>query len=330
MENQIEKAKVSKANRLIEARYKLSSSEQKLILLAISNLNSVDQKDFHIQKFNITDVAKVLGLKDEKSAYKDIRELVRGLRKKEIIINTPDKELITGWLSSIIFEKNSGDMTLKFSEDLKPYLLELSGAYKSYQLENVIHMKSAYAIRIYEMLKQWECKKTQTYTVEELRRRLSLGAEYPRFFDFEKRVLEPAKAEINEHSDLWLTYRKIKKGRNIESIEFEIEPKYGTVDTEAEDIKFYKRNADPRYDYLDEIREKTGIEAKHINDVQLTECYEIAVKATTHPTIEIDVYEYMKMNFEYTISKAKNGVYAYFKKSLEADYAKAKLTILGL
>lgn len=330
MENQIEKAKVSKANRLMEARYKLSSSEQKLILLAISNLNSVNQKDFHIQKFNILDVAKVLGLKDEKSAYKDIRELVRGLRKKEIIINTPEKELITGWLSSIIFEKNSGEMTLKFSEDLKPYLLELNGAYKSYQLENVIQMKSAYAIRIYEMLKQWECKRTQTYKVEELRKRLTLEKRYTAFKDFEKRVLEPAKSEINDHSDLWVTYRKIKKGRNIESIEFEIEPKYGTVDTEAEDIKFYKRSADPRYGYLDKIREKTGIEAKYINDVQLMECYEIAVKETTHPTIEIDVYEYMRMNFEYTIQKAKNGVCAYFIKSLESDYAKAKLAILGL
>ena len=327
MENQLEKAKVSKANRLIEARYKLNLVEQKLILFAISKLDTV-QKDFNIQRFSLKELSDVIG--EQEHRYSEIRKVVRELRKKEVIINTSDKELITGWLSSIIFEKNTGMVELEFSKNLAPYLLELNGAYKSYQLENVIQMKSAYAIRIYEMLKQWGCKRKQTYTVEELKRRLDLTDEYSRFTNFENRVLVPAKAEINEHSDLWITYKKIKKGRSVDSIEFEIEPKYGTVDTEAEDIKFYKRNADPRYDYLDEIREKTGIEAKHINDVQLTECYEIAVKATTHPTIPIDVYEYMRMNFEYTINKAKNGIYAYFKKSLEADYAKAKLAILGL
>lgn len=327
MENQIEKVNVSKANRLIEARYKLNLVEQKLILFAISRLDTV-QKDFNIQRFSLKELSDVIG--EQEHRYSEIKKVVRELRKKEVIINTADKELITGWLSSIVFEKNTGMVELEFSKNLAPYLLELRGAYKGYQLENVIQMKSAYAIRIYEMLKQWDCKRTQTYTVEELRRRLTLEKQYTAFTDFEKRVLEPAKAEINEHSDLWVTYRKVKKGRNIESIEFEIEQKVGTRNNEAEDIKFYKKNSGTRFDYLDEIREKSGIEAKHVSDVQLTECYEIAVKATTHPTIEIDVYEYMKINFEYTISKAKKGVYAYFKKSLESDYAKAKLTILGL
>lgn len=327
MENQIERVKVSKSNKLIEARYKLNLVEQKLILFAISRLDTV-QKDFNIQQFSLKELSDVIGEQDHR--YSEIKKVVRELRKKEVIINTPDKELITGWLSSIVFEKNTGMVELEFSKNLAPYLLELNGAYKSYQLQNVIQMKSAYAIRIYEMLKQWDCKKKQTYTVEELKRRLALTDEYSRFTNFENRVLMPAKAEINEHSDLWVNYKKIKKGRSVDSIEFEIEPKYGTIDTEAEDIKFYKRNADIRYGYLDEIREKTGIEAKQINDVQLTECYEIAVEKTTHPTIEIDVYEYMRMNFEYTISKAKNGIYTYFKKALEADYVKAKLTILGL
>lgn len=321
MENHIEKAKVTKANRLIEARYKLNLVEQKLILFAISRLDTV-QKDFNIQRFSLKELSDVIG--EQEHRYSEIRRVVRELRKKEVIINTPEKELITGWLSSIVFEKNTGMVELEFSKNLAPYLLELSGAYKSYQLENVIQMKSAYAIRIYEMLKQWECKKTQTYTVEELRRRLTLEKQYTAFKDFERRVIEPAKAEINEHSDLWVTYRKVKKGRTIDSIEFEIERKYGTVDTEAEDIKFYKRNGDPRFNYLDEIREKTGIEAKHISDVQLMECYELAVEKTSHPTAPLDVYDYMRLNFEYTISKAKNGVYGYFKKALETDYAKAR------
>lgn len=319
--------KVVKANRLIEARYKLNLVEQKMILYAISKLNSVEQKDFNIQKYSLRELSEVLG--DQEHRYTEIRKVVRELRKKEIIIQTEEKEIITGWLSSIVFEKKTGMIELEFSKNLAPYLLELSGSYKAYTLENIIHMKSVYAVRIYEMLKQWDCKREQSYSVEDLRKRLMLENEYKAFKDFENRVLKTAKTEINEHSDLWVSYRKVKKGRNIESIVFEIEKKYGTVDVEAENIKLYKKQGDPRYDVLQEIREKTGVDKKHVNDKQLFELFDLASEKVITPKYALDPYEYMRLNYEYSKNNAKN-IYSYFKKALAEDWANARMTMLEL
>lgn len=316
--------RVTKANRLIEARYKLNLVEQKLILFAVSKLNA-EQQDFNIQKLELKDLSEAIG--DQYHRYSEIRKVVRELRKKEVIIQTGEKELITGWLSSIEFEKKTGIIELEFSKKLAPYLLQLGGAYKSYKLENVIKMKSVHAIRVYEMLKQWECKKTISIKLEDLKKKLMIETEYDRFTDFEKRVLEPAKTEINEYSDLYVIYRKVKKGRSIESIEFEIEHKYGSVDLEAEEIKLYKKNGGSG---IDEIRTLSGLTGVIISDKQLLEIYEIAITKTSHPTYHLDAYDYIKLNYEYSKNRAKKGLYAYLKKAVESDYANARIKLLGL
>lgn len=310
---------VTKANRLIEARYKLTLVEQKLILFAVANLRPMNQTDFTIQRFSIQDLASAIGIQDHR--YTEIRKVVRELRKKEVIIQTDDKELITGWLSSIEFEKKTGIIELEFSKKLVPYLLQLEGAFKSYRLDDVVRMNSVHAIRIYEMIKQWSDKKREVeISVEDLRKRLMLDGEYKEFYDFEKRVLIPAKKEINEHSDLWISYKKIKKGRAIASICFEREFKYGRYDVKTDEIKREKENNVFSYD---EVRALCNLEGTSISDKQLIELYDIATEKA-HRTPPVDLYEYIKMNLEYVLPKAKTGLYSYLKKALENDYANAR------
>jgi len=89
----------------------------------------------------------------------------------------------------------------------------------------VAKMTSAHAIRLYELLIQWDSTGTRTVEIEQLREMLQLEGRYPSIKDFKLRVLEPAVTQINEHSPLSLTWSQRKTGRKVTHLVFDYSPK---------------------------------------------------------------------------------------------------------
>lgn len=58
---------------------------------------------------------------------------------------------------------------MKFSPVLEPYLLGLKETYTKYRLGYVIHFKSEYSFRMYELMKQYEPIGERTITIEEMK-----------------------------------------------------------------------------------------------------------------------------------------------------------------
>lgn len=228
---------VVKSNHLMEARYKLNLIEQKIMLQLISKIEQHD-KEFHIYTFDIKDLALSIDLNpDLKNAYRDIQQATRTLvgRVLQLYSEKENSLLQVSWLSSAKYHYNDGTVELKISEDLKPYLLQLKNRFKAYPLKYVIQFKKSYSFRFYDLLKQYENIGQRTFKVTELRRILLIeDKEYSRFYDFERWVIKPSVKEINEKSDLKITYEKQKKGRNVESIHFTIQQKTGADQFEAE------------------------------------------------------------------------------------------------
>ena len=46
-----------------------------------------------------------------------------------------------------------GKISIRLSEEIKPYVLALSNKYTQYQLRNILEFSSLYSIRLYEILK---------------------------------------------------------------------------------------------------------------------------------------------------------------------------------
>ena len=236
---------VIKSNALIEAKANLTLQEQKIILYAITKLDR-SSNDFSIVKFNIKEFTDLIDSKGNR--YNEFREIVRNLRKKEVILRTTadgkhlKKELITGWLTSIELAEGSGDIELEFSKKLVPYMLQLKESFTRYELRNVLYFKSTYSIRIYELLKQYETLKSRTFIINELRNILKIGDdEYTRFGNFEAKILKVSKEEINQYSDLEIDYEKVKSGRKVTAIKFSIRPrktKPPMIQTETEEEKY--------------------------------------------------------------------------------------------
>ncbi|MBY0018452.1 replication initiation protein [Bacillus cereus] len=209
---------VSKSNTLIEANSRLNLVEQKMLLCLASNIEPSD-RDFKTYTFPIKQFHDLLGLSGS-TKYTELSKITKELISKVIEIRIGEELIQVSWLSSAIYNKNKGTIDLRFDPLLKPFLLELSSKFTSYRLANVVKLKSTYAIRIYELLKQYEHIKERTISLENLRYYLDAIDVYPNYANFKQRVLKPSQKELNQKTDISFEFEEIKLGRKVQKIRF--------------------------------------------------------------------------------------------------------------
>ena len=319
---------IVKANKLIEAKGRLSLLEQKLFAILVSEITPEDE-DFKTYYLEIKHLVEFMELKN-KDIYKELKQASRSLRKKEILIEKKYEDgkmgfLVTGLFSSAQYKDGSGVLEIQIDPKLKPYLLAINGKktpFTKYMLKNILKLTSTHSIRIYELLKQYLNNRNRKFEINELKEFLGIPNKYKgRFDNFETYVLKVAKEEINEHTDIDIEYKKIKRGHSITHIEFSIQP--SNVDEKAEVLdKLYDKN-----DY-DQLVANMNLTDKKLNRKQVFELYEIACGRTDHMN-DINVYDYVKLNADYTNKQKPKNYFAYLKKSLQDDFSGA-ITILKL
>jgi plasmid replication initiation protein len=219
--SEIRSYKVVKANDLVQkARFQLTMQEQKIVLYLISKIKPED-KDFMHQNFRITEFCKVCGIDyDNGKNYKNVKDTIKTLSDKSVwLMNDAGTEMLVRWISKAWINKKSGAVKLRLDDDMKPYLLHLQERFTSYELLYTLAMRSQYSIRLYEILKSYEYQYRKIFEVEELKRIL-FAENYTRYPDFKRKVIEIAVLEINDLSDIFITYEPIKKGRKFNKIEF--------------------------------------------------------------------------------------------------------------
>jgi len=215
---------VVKANELIQkSRFNLKVQEQKIILYLISKIKPEDM-ELKEHSFEIQDFCTVCGLNPYNGAnYVYIKKTLKDLRDKSIWITLADgSETTLSWFDYITIKKNTGLVIIKISDRMKPYLIQLKQQYTQYELLYTLAMKSQYSLRLYEILKSYENFHRKTFEIDDLKKKLS-AENYTMFSDFQRFVLDRALREIEEFSDLNVTYKIIKDSRRYAKIEFSIE-----------------------------------------------------------------------------------------------------------
>lgn len=209
---------VTKSNRLIEANYKLGAIEQKIILCLASNIQPSDS-DFKTYTLPIKEFADLIGVKSQHK-YSDLKKITKELMKKVFEVRINKKVIQVAWLSYVAYNETEGSIDIRFDPFLRPYLLELKREFTSYKLENVVQLKSTYAIRIYELLKQYEKIQERTFSIGNLRKLLGAEDIYPAYGNFKQRVLVPAQKELKDKTDISFNLEEIKSGRRVTKVKF--------------------------------------------------------------------------------------------------------------
>lgn len=216
----MEKNLVVKANKLNEARYRLTVQEQRVILAMLSLIAPGDI-DFKPYTFTIKDFAALVGVTD-KDIYSRVKEVTKSLVGRRLTILEPDGELHISWLSSAKYHDGKGSVELSFDPKLKPYLLALQKEFTRYQLKNTIRLKSSYSVRIYELLKQYQALGSRYFDLSELRSLLGITDDKLQLYgNFKARVLDRSLREL-KNTDITFKYNPVKSGRAVSGIEFTI------------------------------------------------------------------------------------------------------------
>ena len=217
---------IRKSNDLIEARYRLSIAEQRLVLLLAAEI-SPDDEDFKDYELRVNDFVRMFGLETDKSIYEQVEQAADNLLGKIITLQEGKEIEKTVWLSYVKYKKGSGAVKIRFDKSLKPYLLQLQGHFTQYNIKHVVGFKSQYSIRLYELLKMEAFKAKngcfeKTFELVKLREFLGIGKkEYAAFDNLNRRVIQPSVKEISAQTDLNITdIKKICSGRKIIALTF--------------------------------------------------------------------------------------------------------------
>lgn len=213
---------VTKSNLLIEAAYKLSSSEFKLIQTIFSNIQP-DDIQTNTYTFPIKQFLDLLELKGQ-SGYSELKKITFDLFKKPISITIDHETTQITWLSLVKYNDNKGTITIEINKFWEKYLLSLTSNFTSYKLFNITNLKSIYSLRLYELLKsRINLNSTRIISLEELRAKMGIEPEqYPKYSNFKQRIILQAQKELKAQSDIAFEFVEIKKGRSVNKIEFHI------------------------------------------------------------------------------------------------------------
>lgn len=218
---------IYKSNALVEAQYRLSVAEQRIILACIKQVRR-DEKitDDELYSVSATQIAELSGT-STKQAYRELEKAALRLKQRDVrLFEEPNgqgkkrKVMVTGWVQTIIYIEDEGRVELRFTKDMLPYLSELSTQFTRYSLADVAQMTSGHAIRLYELLCQWRNLGRREVSIEWLRQAFQLNDKYPAIKDFKRWVIAPAIEQINEHSPLWVKYVQRKTGRRVSHLTF--------------------------------------------------------------------------------------------------------------
>jgi len=203
-----------------EARYKLSELGIKVVAVLISMIN-IDDDDFKEYKLKINEFKELISSNSNK-VYEYVDVLTDELMSKPFKIGNEK----FNWIRYARYKKNDNYVIVKISPELKPYLLALQRDFIKYNIVNILPLKSSYIIRLYELFKskfseyKHYNKNAKSYTfelkIDWLREHFEIPNSY-RYNDI-KRIIEKAKKQFKEKTDIQFDYEEQKIGKKVDSL----------------------------------------------------------------------------------------------------------------
>ena len=223
---------VVKSNRLNMAIQNLSLSEVRILQLAIIDARETGNGLSLDKPLNISALryAKAFGVARQ-TAHEAILSAEKNLFDRRFsFLDTDDKLVKSRWVQRVKYLDEEASIEVILTYDVVNEITRIDGYenfFTQYLLEQTAKMQSTYSVRLYELLVQWKsAKKTPLLQLDCFRQQLGVGVdEYKLMSNFKKRVLDLAVKEINETSDLTVSYDQEKRGKRIIGFKFKVLPK---------------------------------------------------------------------------------------------------------
>ena len=221
-------------NLIIESKSKKEWSllEKKFIVSMAAMVKPSSSIPNHNYKYTLThNDFQAMTNCSTKNIPRDIREVSESMLEQYTLLPCPDNLSFDAfsWLTRCKYDNSKGLLDITINSDLIPYLLDL-GKYTQFEIETILDISSSHAIQIYLLGKSYlhfcqKYKKPFTKTILEVKENLGLQNKYKQIIHFQEKVLNIAKREINNKTDITIDYKLIKEGRKYTKIDFFVKRK---------------------------------------------------------------------------------------------------------
>lgn len=227
--------KLKQSNNLILATHRMNIQQMRLFFYACSQY----QGDLDIE-VSIDDINRILAYQGG-NQREIIKNAIPTLMQSALVhIDDENGERWSIAITDSYIKNDNKTVRFTFNKTVQKELEELRG-YTWLYLSNLTGMSSTYAVRIYEFfamrLGSQNKKDSFDFDLNKLRIYLDCTNKLEDFRNFERTVLKKAEKEINEKTNIKMSYKKIKTGRSITSIlfTFKWKSKADVIDVKTEE-----------------------------------------------------------------------------------------------
>ncbi|MBO2588859.1 replication initiation protein [Shewanella algae] len=212
---------VYKAHDLIDASYRLNVQSQKLVLACLGKIDSRPETQPQKEvKLTATEFSELMGI-DIKNAHRELYKAADSLFKSSIILHEGDEEIELYWIQEKAKKlKGEGAVTIIWSDRILRYISQLKGRFTKFKLRNIASLQSGHSIRLYELLMRFNSTGIRNIALLDFRSALGLDDKYTEFKILNRDVIKPAVNELNQRSDLIISYETLKSGRSVVGLSF--------------------------------------------------------------------------------------------------------------
>jgi plasmid replication initiation protein len=174
-----------------------------------------------VEKFK--DIELITG---RKWNYQQLKDGNEGLLSRVFEIQMPQGLRQIVLFNEVQYLDGTGSFYMKINESARPYFFDLKKNFTLLELKSVLGCSSKHAKRLYSLACQWRGAGGHTYNLGEFKEMLGLkdpkGKEpeqYKQIGQLKEKVLDIAKKQINEHTDIVFDYELLKiRGRSFDTI----------------------------------------------------------------------------------------------------------------
>ncbi len=186
-------------NMILRSASNLNLNELKLLRFIIMQTKQGDKELFTFD-VNVADMAESLEMSSD-TLYRDLQTMTLHLMQEVISIGDKKSDVWEQFHWVDICKYANGKLTIKISDELKPFLVGLRGNFTRYRLSEILSLNSIYAIRIYEILCGYMNENNLPHadvaievsiSIDEIRKVTDTTDKFERYSNFKLKVIDAA------------------------------------------------------------------------------------------------------------------------------------------
>lgn len=214
---------VTQLNKITQAQQSVTLLQKKILHMCFAEINTnLIQVDNEPIEVSFEELYKISGYKTQMSQFvMSLEKEMKSFSESSLRLDVGETTQWIPWTGRVQLDRAKGTVSVQLNPVISRMFSSIDGEFTRFFRNMTISLSSIYAIRLYELAMQYkpEFKPIPEMTYQELRDHLGLQPKkYSDFNNFKRRVLNRAIDEINEKTDMQITYDIVERDRRNNKI----------------------------------------------------------------------------------------------------------------